>query len=295
MTTGNTAAPAWNGSIAELDAAEVIAATGAASVAFLGRGSYGETWRVERGHDSVSAVKFILHSAYPQQILDREIAGLRRVSDPRVVRLLDCTIVTLSRGDRPALEFEYVDGRDVARHLDSGDWPSLIDAEHFVRSLLGAVAALHATETVHRDIKPANIALRRDAWSQPVLLDLGLAKQLDVETLTVYPTLKGTVPFMAPEQLRGESSRKQADVWAAGAVAHLVLAHEHPFLDASEAQVLPEELLKRIESGPRAMPVQVPAHLQVLVWRLLSFEPHERGSARRALREMEERDGAQPD
>ena len=255
---------------------------------FLGRGAFGETWRITDSASQTRAVKVVLDDQYPQALLEREVRGLQRVADPRVVTLHEVQTVNLPIGSRPALVFEFVDGGDVAGRIGTQTWPSFAAATAFLRELLGAVTALHAVDTVHRDVKPENVALRGASWSSPVLLDLGLAKLLNVESMTQYPTLMGTLPFMAPEQVRQEPARKAADVWAVGVVAHILLAHEHPFFDDRSRAVLPEEALDRMRAGAKPLPPQVPEATATIVRRLLSFEAHQRGSAARAYRDLEE-------
>lgn len=265
---------------------DLQAAFGATSAAFLGRGAFGETWRVGRPLQGDCAVKIILDEHYPEAYLRREVEGLRRLNDSRVVALQDVAIVDLPMGSRPALVFEFVDGGDVASRIESHEWPTFDEAHTFSRELLGAVTELHAVETLHRDIKPENVALRSGSWTAPVLLDLGLAKLLNAESLTQYPALMGTLPYMAPEQVQQQEARKTADVWAVGVVAHMLLAHEHPFFDGRSTPVLADEALERMRRGPRPLPTGVPETTAAVVRRLLAFEPHERGSASRAYREL---------
>lgn len=268
-----------------LPADAVAAACSASSADFLGRGSFGETWRIARA-DGPRAVKVVLDDQYPKRLLDREVRGLQRVRDDRVVALNSVEMLDLPVGKRPALVFEFVDGGDVAGRLQRGQWPTAQEVHAFTRGLLTGVAALHAVDTVHRDIKPENVALRAGAWDTPVLLDLGLAKLLSGESLTQYPALMGTFPFMAPEQVRQEPARKAADVWAVGVVAFTLLARTHPFYDGRNQAVLSADALQRLARGPRPLPGSVPEPLASVVPRLLSFEPHQRGSAARALNDL---------
>lgn len=279
--------PLAAGPHATLSAEDVQVATHSTSVSFLGRGSFGETWRTTDRAGHVRAVKIVLNEQYPQALLQREVRGLQRVTDPRVVALHEVQTLELSVGRRAALVFEFVDGGDTTRRIASHGWPTHYDVRGFLRELLGAVAALHAVETVHRDIKPENIALRGSSWEAPVLLDLGLAKLLNVESFTQYPTLMGTLAFMAPEQVRQEPARKAADIWAIGVVAHVLLAREHPFYDGRSACVTTDEALKRMKHGPRPLPGSIPPDIAGVVSRLLEYEPHRRGSASRAVRELQ--------
>lgn len=269
-----------------LTPADVSGVCGASAAQFLGRGSFGETWKVTDHAGDIQAIKIVLDPNYPQELLQREVAGLRRVSSPRVVALHDVVLLPLPGGSRPALRFEFVTGGDVSGCLRSGGWPSADQVHVLIREVLVGVAALHAHETLHRDIKPENIALRGGDWASPVLLDLGLAKLLSGESLTQYPALMGTVPFMAPEQVRQEPARKTADVFAVGVVAFTLLARQHPFYDGRSAPVLSAEALQRMQAGPRSLPVGVPADVADVILRLLAFEPHARGSAARACREL---------
>ncbi|SDO34180.1 Protein kinase domain-containing protein [Klenkia soli] len=258
----------------------------AEAASFLGRGAFGETWRVVDSAGTSTAVKIILDEGYPQALLTREVGGLQRAQDPRVVALLDVREVELAIGARQALVFEFVAGGDVAGRLAAGAGPSWDEAAQFLRELLGAVNALHAVDTVHRDIKPENVALRGSSWSAPVLLDLGLAKLLNVESMTQYPALMGTLPYMAPEQVQQESGRKAADVWAVGVVSYILLSGRHPFLGGRSTAVLGEELLDRMRAGAPPLPAGVPGDAAAVVHRLLSFDAFERGSAGRAYRDL---------
>jgi serine/threonine protein kinase len=181
---------------------------------------------------------------------------------------------------------EFVPGGDLASALAADNWPTYDEVRAFAVGLLAGVAAMHSTETVHRDIKPENIALRGGDWSQPVLLDLGLSKMLDVDSLTTYPALFGTRPFMAPEQIRLQEARKGADVWAVGVILHLLLTKKHPFYGPKAAKVHIDEAVKLVSSGAADLPGDVPEPLRTVATRLLNAVPNQRGSAQRALSDL---------
>jgi serine/threonine protein kinase len=265
---------------------EVAAAFGCSSATLLGAGTFGETWRVSGSGAVDRAVKLIFDPAYPADRLDREAEGLRRANSPNVVDLLDVQQVHVGGHDRPALVFEYIDGGAVASRLQLGVQVSPDDVHVFATGLVAGVAELHSRQTVHRDIKPDNIALRGGDWTQPVLLDLGLAKVLDQSSLTAYPAIMGTVAFMAPEQLKGERARQMADMFAVGVVLHIMLAGAHPFYGVRAQAVDELAAIRLIEAGPKALPATTAPDLAALVTRLLSPEPHKRGSAVRALKDL---------
>ncbi|MCD0486576.1 protein kinase, partial [Streptacidiphilus sp. ASG 303] len=75
-----------------------------------------------------------------------------------------------------------------------------------------------------------------------MLLDLGLAKQLDSSTITVYPGHIGPYPYMAPEQLQGMRARKSADLWAIGVTVRELICGRHPFYEPGQAFTIDEAM-----------------------------------------------------
>lgn len=276
-------------STASTSPTELSQALGVDGVSFLGRGSFGETWAVrdDPAGKLQRAVKVILDPDYPPALLSREVEGVRRVNHPNVVRFLDHIEIPLSSGKHPALVFEYVPGGDLSAKMATTTFSSE-QVWEFGVGLLGAVTALHETGTVHRDIKPQNIALRGGKIASPVLLDLGLSKMLDGDSVTKYPSLLGTLPFMAPEQVRWEPARKGADVWAVGVVLYLMLSGRHPFFGPRSQAKTTAEALAAFHAGPPPLPGSVPDALRETVLRMLSENAYSRGSAARRLAALTE-------
>ena len=253
---------------------EVAAALGGPAT-LLGVGSFGDTWRY-----GDTAVKIICVDSYPPQRLGREVNGLSKVSSPHVVRLLRTRVVILGGKQRPALEFEYIAGGDVAERIGAAQWPSPTEGVALLHGLLTGVRDMHTVGVMHRDIKPANIALRDGDWSRPVLLDLGLARGADEPTITVYPAPVGTARYMAPEQLEGRRARKAADLFAVGVTVREVLGGRHPFYD-DHASYTFADMIAQIAKGPYPLPAGTPGAVSDLLDRLTAG-PSTRGAARRA-------------
>jgi serine/threonine protein kinase len=277
---------ALRGSRPTLDANDVRAVLAAASVRFLGSGAFGESWAFTRSGSTLVAKVLLDPGTTSRQIL-REVDGLTRVSSPHVVRLVEVQVPTLSIGPRLALIFEFIDGGDVGQWIERGQWPTPDEVLAFTIGALRGLVTLHEREVVHRDVKPENIALRGGDWGQPVLLDLGLGRLLDASTLTTYPARVGTAPFMAPEIIEGRAARKGADLWSLGVVAHLLLARQHPFYPDPSELLDPDDAYDRLVAGPPALPTGTAAPLLAVVARLLSATSYARGSATRALRDLE--------
>ena len=266
--------------------ADVAAITGIVAAEYLGTGAFGETWRLDTDEGVTVARKFLHRPGYDVARLDREVQGLRRVTSPHVVALLGVGDSTVGGRRVPHLDFEFIPGDDLQKWVEAGGTVNAEEAVALASGLLQGVAALHQAQVLHRDIKPANISLRDGDPRHPVLLDLGLAKLLDIESITRYPTLVGTPLYASPEQLQGERAVKASDVWAVGVVLHEVLTGKHPFFTVGEALIFPE-LMKRLESPP-PLPAGVPPTVQELVVRCLQSEPYKRGNARPNYRRLVE-------
>lgn len=272
-----------------LNSEEISAAFDSCGMQALGRGSFGETWLIpaDSRYPNQRVAKIIFDRTYPPEYLKREVEGLEKVRHSNVVNFLESIEIELRTGRTTAFIFDFIDGGDVASRMSVGE-PATSDSEilGFANGLLSAIQAMHIVEMIHRDIKPANIMLREENWADPVLLDLGLAKLLDNDTLTVYPTLMGTLPFMSPEQIRMEEARKASDIWSIGVVLYLLATGRHPFYGDRSQALSRIEALECVIGGPKPLPLNTSPILSDLILRFLSPEPHHRGSAARALRDL---------
>jgi eukaryotic-like serine/threonine-protein kinase len=258
---------------------QVRQALGVAHVEYLGTGSFGETWRA--AFDGRSAAYKIIHRpGYSTDRLEREIEGYRRVASEHVVFLHDARTIEVAGSGRAVMIFEFVDGGDLTDAIATGQ-PSGAQLRGLARGLLTGVLAMHTANLLHRDLKPANVALRDGAYESPVILDLGLAKLLDVESITRYPAGIGTPLYMAPEQLRGERALRGSDLWAAGVVLFEAATGQHPFLRAGESISLAEALARL--ASPPSVPEAVPPDVGDLIRRCLSDPPYRRGTVAKAL------------
>lgn len=261
----------------------------------LGGGGQGRVWRVRQGSRTY-AVKVLL--GVDATRVEREVEALRAVDNPHVMKFRDTFTVTDAGRSFPAITGEFIPGGTIAAHLERDEWPDEIEALHCARAVLIALEALHEVDRVHRDIKPQNVALRESGrWDKAVVLDLGLVRDLVATSITRYPELLGTLPFMAPEQLRMERAVKRTDVFAVGVVLYMVLTRELPYVSESEDRGLDGEglrrrMLERTESDewPRWSRVQQALNEDVggLIARLLEPDAYARPRPRQAIELIDE-------
>jgi serine/threonine protein kinase len=265
-----------------LSADTVAKIAGSRHVTYLGHGSFGETWLVVRA-DAAEAWKFLCRPGYDGARLTREIEGLSRAHSDNVVRLLGVETSNIGAVDVPILRFEYIQGGDLEGWLsNAGNQATHQNLINLARGLIDGVRCLHEVKVIHRDIKPANIGLRSGVPDHPVLLDLGLAKLMDVDSITRYPTLVGNTMYASPEQWQGQRARKASDLWSIGCVLYEAAARRHPFFTVGDA-IEPAMIMKRFATY-RPLDDSVPASYQTIVSKFLSIESYRRGSTSAALR-----------
>jgi eukaryotic-like serine/threonine-protein kinase len=172
---------------------------------------------------------------------------------------------------------ELVEGPTVADRIAHGPF-RVSEALAVARQVVDALQAAHNRNVVHRDLKPANIKVRPDGTVK--VLDFGLAKALAPEvadgeqrptpTLTARGVILGTVPYMAPEQARGQASDARIDIWAFGATLYEMLTGRSPFAAESLADTVGAVLYKEPQWD------DVPERVQPLLRRCLEKDPARR-------------------
>jgi len=181
----------------------------------------------------------------------------------------------------PYLVLEYMEGSDLASHLESRGPFSASDAVDCVIQACEALAEAHATDIVHRDLKPENLFLSEEADGSLVLkvLDFGISKKGPAKkngrALTNPWEVVGTPSYMAPEQIRGtDVVDGRADIWALGIILHELCTGQTPF----DAEAVPD-VFALVLGGLGSsfnMGAHVPAGLQAVVRKCLRKEADDR-------------------
>jgi serine/threonine protein kinase len=137
----------------------------------------------------------------------------------------------------------------------------------------------HAQGVLHRDIKPANLLL--DQQGTVWITDFGLAKLRESDGLTATGDLVGTLQYMAPESLHGQSG-PQSDIYSLGLTLYELLTRKPCFREASPAKLL--KLISEQEPArPRSLDPSIPRDLETIVLKAIAREPRDRYATGGAL------------
>ena len=240
----------------------------------------GHVWlaRDERNGLDV-ALKMVVREGRVAERAEREARAAAALRHPRCQR-----IYALARDSSHIyIAYEYVPGRTLRHALDAQE---LTDEEavEAAAQVLDALAHAHRKGIVHRDVKPSNVLLAESDGIDMRLLDFGLAQMAEFDTLTAVGDVPGTLTYVSPERLAGETATAAADVWGVGVMLWEALGGRHPFRSSSAAGTS-----RRIRAG--APPLEeirpdLPAPVLAAVASALDPDPEKRPSAGRLAAEL---------
>lgn len=211
----------------------------------LGRGGMGEVYLAEdKLLGRKVAIKFL-----PAEVATDYHARQRLLREAKTAATLDhpsiCAIYEVGEeGGHSFIVLQYIEGETLAARLKRHPL-DLHEALAIAAQVADALAEAHSRGIIHRDIKPENIMLT--ARTQVKVLDFGLAKVLrdpsitEEETasmLSVAGMVMGTLPYMSPEQVRGEELDCRSDIFSFGTVFYEMLSGRRPFQAQSTAEVI---------------------------------------------------------
>jgi len=188
-----------------------------------------------------------------------------------------------------ALVMELIEGPTLADRVAQGAMP-IDEALPIAKQIAEALEAAHEQGIIHRDLKPANIKVRSDGTVK--VLDFGLAKAMEPAAGAMSPNaslsptvtspalmtgvgvILGTAAYMSPEQARGKSVDKRADIWAFGCVVHEMLTGRTAFAGETVADIIASILHN--EPGWSRLPASTPEPVQRLLRRCLQKDARHR-------------------
>jgi serine/threonine-protein kinase len=268
----------------------------------LGAGGMGEVYRARDSKLNREVAIKVLPEGFAQDAervarFQREAQLLASLNHPNIAAIYG---LEESNGVR-ALVMELVEGPTLADRIAAGPIP-LDEALTIARQIAEALEVAHERGVIHRDLKPANVKVTPD--DKVKVLDFGLAKALTGDPtsssadLSNSPTLNiaattagvilGTAAYMSPEQAKGKTVDRRADIWSFGVVLHEMLTGKALYSGETVTETLAHVITQ--EPSLDSLPEATPARIRQLLRRCLTKNPKSRlrdiGEARIALEQV---------
>jgi serine/threonine-protein kinase len=253
----------------------------------IGEGGMGVVYRAfDERLQRVVAIKILppgtLANEAARSRFRKEALALSKLNHPNIATIHDFD----SEGGVDFLVMEYVAGMTVNEKLWAGPVAET-ELTEMGKQLAEGLAAAHAQGVIHRDLKPKNLRLTPDGRLK--ILDFGLAElapaateEAETESMAETRSLAGTLPYMAPEQLRGEPVDARSDIWAAGVVLYEMVTGRLPFLRKVPTATAGAILHEAVTPPARLQP-SVSSQFEAIILKCLEKEPGSRYQSAKEL------------
>lgn len=203
----------------------------------------------------------------------REAETLRLVEGPGVVRLLDSRVDS----EEAWLALEVINGLNlrelVKRH-------GKFSEEHwwlFLERMASTLARVHDFGVVHRDVKPSNILMATDG---PVIVDFGIADDMEATRLTKTGSFQGSPFWLSPEQWTGENITEKSDMFSLASSLVFAATGRHPWRVGDDAHFV--ALMEQITGGKPVL-TGLSSEQKDILMPLFALDADDRPSSRRLL------------
>jgi serine/threonine protein kinase len=253
-------------------------------IAPLGAGGMGEVYRArdpQLGREVAIKIlpSFLSRDRDRLRRFEQEARAAAALNHPNILAVYQMG----THDGAPYLVSELLEGSTLRDQLLRGAIPVRKAVDYTIQTARG-LAAAHEKGIVHRDLKPENLFLTKDGRIK--ILDFGLAKLIQhpgapdpgsptMTEGTEPGVVLGTVGYMAPEQVRGQSADDRADLFALGAILYELLTGKRAFHKPTSAETMSAILNEEPPSASQITP-GIPPALQRVVQRCLEKNPEQR-------------------
>ncbi|MFG1603622.1 serine/threonine protein kinase [Actinoplanes sp. NPDC049265] len=249
----------------------------------LGQGATGTVWRgVDRSSGQPVAVKLLHESLLRQPKLVtrfvQERTILMMLRHRNVVRVRDL----FSVGESLGLVMDLVPGGSLRDHLREHHTIAAGEAARLAGQLAAALAEAHGLNVIHRDLKPDNILLQtEDGRLETRLTDFGIARVLNMPSITTPNAVVGTPHYMSPEAFHGAPASPAADIYALGITLYEMVTGRPPYSGDSV-----HELMQRHLAGGPERPDGLPDQVWAVIGSCLEQKPRLRPTSEELVAEL---------
>lgn len=195
-----------------------------------------------------------------------ESKAVAMLSHPNIVNIYDVSV----KDNVKYIVMEYVEGITLKNYMTRKEILSFREIMSYTEQILHALEHAHQKGIVHRDIKPQNIMLLKNGIIK--VMDFGIAKLPNAETVTMTDKAIGTVYYISPEQVSGKPIDARSDLYALGVLMYEMATGKLPFTADSPVSVA----LMQVNDAavpPREVNPEIPAGLEQIIVKAMEKNP----------------------
>lgn len=219
------------------------------------------------------AVKFLKEEFFENEELVRrfknESKAISVLNHDSIIKVVDFNITDSEK----YLVMEYIDGVTLKEFMDNRGKLTWEDTLVFANIILSALSHAHENGVVHRDLKPQNIMLTRDGRLK--IMDFGIARLATASQRTVTDKAIGSVHYISPEQVRGQSTDGRSDIYSIGIMMYEMITGKLPFQSETAVSVALQQLSQTAQPISEIVS-DVPKGLEQIIMKAIEKDPEKR-------------------
>lgn len=240
----------------------------------IGRGGMGRVYKAKDKELGITvALKMIrpVYSSNPLfiQRFKEETLLARSISHENVIRIHDLGEVD----DIKFISMDYIKGHDLKELIQTSGPLSVERAVSIAKQIYEGLKAAHHKHIVHLDLKLRNIMIDHDGRVN--IMDFGVARSIEAHEIEPSKTLIGTLPYISPEQAKGEKVDHRADIYSVGIILFEMLTGKRPF-EADTSSAYLEKHIKERPPSPSEFNPFIPPFLEKIILRSLEKDRNSR-------------------
>ncbi|HLA23832.1 MAG TPA: PASTA domain-containing protein [bacterium] len=240
----------------------------------ISEGGMATVFRARRLPDGVVVALKVLREQFASDAefverFEREAKAVATLTHAHMVRVYDSG----RDGDVHFIAMEYIEGEDLKAHIRRAGRIAPQRAREIAAQVCEALEYAHAHGVIHRDVKPQNILLTPEGDVK--VTDFGIARALSSATITQTGTVLGSVQYLSPEQARGGTVGRAADLYSLGVVLFEMVTGQLPFAgDSPIATALAH--VNQAPPPPRSIVPDLPPSVEGIILLALAKSPARR-------------------
>ncbi|MBE6894939.1 MAG: Stk1 family PASTA domain-containing Ser/Thr kinase [Ruminococcaceae bacterium] len=216
------------------------------------------------------AVKFLKEEFFENEELVRrfknESKAISVLNHDSIIKVVDFNITDSEK----YIVIEYIDGVTLKEFMENRGKLTWEDTLIFANIILSALSHAHENGVVHRDLKPQNIMLTRDGRLK--IMDFGIARLATASQRTVTDKAIGSVHYISPEQVRGQSTDGRSDIYSIGIMMYEMITGKLPFQSETAVSVALQQLSEKAQPVSELVP-EVPKGLEQIIMKAIEKDP----------------------